>query len=521
MMRKPIKPQKSPVGLRKTEGVSIPSPTLGWNARDSEADMDPRFALRLDNIFPMGTKVALRPGCVDWLTGIVGDVWGLMEYASPTVNKLFAATNTAIYDATSQGTVGASVTTVTSGYLQHINLSIAGTSYLMAVNGQDKLKLYNGATWTDVDNASTPAITGAATTDFAHINLHKERVWFVKKNSLDAYYLPVVSVGGAATLFPMGQIFKRGGYLMAMGTWTIDGGSGADDFAVFISSEGEVAVYQGTDPASATTWKLVGVYFIARPLGRRCLLKYNGDLLFLTEMGLFPLSKALQSANVIRTIALSDLIGPAFTQAASSYKGNRGWESCFFPNGPALMVNIPTAEGSTADQYVMNSTTGAWCKFSGWNALCWCLWNGQVYFGADGKVGKAWSGRADFDAYIVGEAKSAFNYLKYRTAQKHVKLIRPLLEVDGTIQIDIGLNTDFDDSSIISPVLFSNTSGAIWDASIWDGAEWADNLSLQKQWLTAACREGYCVAVRLRVTTNLVTVRWSSTDLLYEMGSAL
>jgi hypothetical protein len=43
-----------------------------------------------------------------------------------------------------------------------------------------------------------------------------------------------------------------------------------DDYAAFITSEGQVAVYSGADPASSTTWSLVGVFDIGAPIGRRC-----------------------------------------------------------------------------------------------------------------------------------------------------------------------------------------------------------------------------------------------------------
>ena len=55
----------------------------------------------------------------------------------------------------------------------------------------------------------------------------------------------MAAVAGAASMFDLGQIFTEGGYLMAMATWTVDAGYGVDDLAVFITSEGEVAVYRG------------------------------------------------------------------------------------------------------------------------------------------------------------------------------------------------------------------------------------------------------------------------------------
>jgi hypothetical protein len=61
-------------------------------------------------------------------------------------------------------------------------------------------------------------ITGENSSNFETVNLFKERLYFVIKDSLDFCYLPVDSINGAVTKFPLGGIFKNGGYLQAMGT---------------------------------------------------------------------------------------------------------------------------------------------------------------------------------------------------------------------------------------------------------------------------------------------------------------
>ena len=69
------------------------------------------------------------------------------------------------------------------------------------------------------------------------------------------------SVGGAAQVLDLSSIAKYGGHLVDLDTWTIDAGYGVDDNLVFITSNGEVIVYRGTDPSSAATWALAGVSF--------------------------------------------------------------------------------------------------------------------------------------------------------------------------------------------------------------------------------------------------------------------
>jgi hypothetical protein len=57
---------------------------------------------------------------------------------------------------------------------------------------------------------------------------------------------------------------------------------------VFVTDQGEVMVYRGTDPSSASTWALIGIWIVGAPIGNRCLMKYGGDLLVLTLDGLDP-----------------------------------------------------------------------------------------------------------------------------------------------------------------------------------------------------------------------------------------
>ena len=113
---------------------------------------------------------------------------------------------------------------------------------------------------------------------------------------------------------------------MAVATWTIDGGQGVDDLLVFVTSWGEVIVYKGTDPSSASAWALVGIWQIGAPVGRRCFMKYAGDLLIICQDGVYPMSGALQSSRVNPKVALTNKIQLAVSEAVTSYGSNFGWQ---------------------------------------------------------------------------------------------------------------------------------------------------------------------------------------------------
>jgi hypothetical protein len=502
---------------------SVTAPVGGWNARDALADMKENEAIRLTNIFPRPTYCEVRGGAVNWATGMAAGGKSLMAWNGPTgSNKLFAGTSSGIYNVTNSGAVGAAETaTCTSGKFQSVNFATAsGTEFLIAVNGTDKMLYYDGTTWESVDGVSAHAVTGVTTSNIIHVNVFKFRLFFIEKSKLSFWYLPVSSLGGAAVEFQLNSIFSRGGYVMAMGTWTIDSGTGSDDLAVFVTSEGEAAVIRGSNPASSTDWTLVGVYFVGRPIGRRCFAKFGGDMVLLTENGAYPLSAALLTAAIDRVRALTNKIEQAFTTAARLYQTVFGWDVTPYLGQSALIVNIPNAEGGTHQQYVMNTITKCWCQFSGWDAECFTVFNGELYFCRSGSFGtaKAWSGAADFGANIVVDVKQAFNYFG-SDDQKLLQMVRPILNLTGPVSFLIGADADFNDSQPSGVAVYTVGAAALWDTAIWDVDVWSTDFILQKDWKTATVMPGFCFALLLRVATNQIGIQWPSTDFVFQRGT--
>ncbi|NCV55893.1 MAG: hypothetical protein EBW54_06760, partial [Betaproteobacteria bacterium] len=66
---------------------------------------------------------------------------------------------------------------------------------------------------------------------------------------MTCWYLGVSNVAGTAVEFPMGALFKHGGAILKIDTWTLDAGYGLDDYLCIFTTKGEVAVYRGTDPS--------------------------------------------------------------------------------------------------------------------------------------------------------------------------------------------------------------------------------------------------------------------------------
>jgi hypothetical protein len=519
-VRQPLRQKKQP---RTQTAVfkTLPAPIAGWNTRKALAAMKPTEAVALDNWFCKGSYCEIRGGYSDHATGMTGNGKTLVIYNALTgSNKMFCSTASGVYDVTSAGAVGASAAVITNGQFQWTNYGDGGTQYLLMFNGVDKGLYYDGSNWIVVDAASTPALTGLATTDIIHVNVFKERLFFIEKASLSFWYLAAGAVGGALTEYPMESYFKRGGYLMAMTTWTLDSGAGVDDLAVLVTSEGEMAVFSGTNPGAAATWALVGIYQLPKPLGRRCFTKYGGDVLYVCEAGAFPLSAAAQSASIDYKLALSFEIEPTFTESARLYGSTFGWEATVYPAQSALIVNVPVAEGGTHYQYVMNTVNKAWNRFLGWNAEAFGLLNGELYFTTSNKVVKAWTGAIDGTDNIEAYGKPAFTKFGSDDPKK-VEMFRPVLAVNGNLTFLTDVDVDFKDTPITGTASYTVTAGAKWDEDDFDEGYWAAGLEVVKEWTSPDEYTGVYVAGKLKIATNSLTVQWMASEYMYTKGAGI
>lgn len=379
--------------------------------------------------------------------------------------------------------------------------------------------------------ASSYSITGVSTADCIGINLFKKFVFLIQKSTLKAWYLPVNSVAGAANSLDFSGIARKGGYLMAMGTWTLDAGYGADDYAVFITSQGEVIVFAGTDPSNANTWALIGVWQIGSPLGRRCYLKWGGDILLISYDGIVPLAQGLQSSRLDPRVNLSDKIKNAMSTATQSYGGNQGWQLEYNAKNNMLLLNVPVQTGSLQQQYAMNTITKAWANFTGYSANCFGVYKDDLYFGANGYIGKAWDTFTDNGSQLQGTCLQAFSQLTTAieganavgggAQQKHFTMMRPTLLSNGSPGLYGQINVDFD--TTLATAALSSTpavSYASWDSAVWDGSVWGGGLSVLKSWQGAGSI-GYWGAPQIVVRSSGIETHWVSTDVVYRKGGVL
>lgn len=475
-------------------------------------------AVTLDNFFPTAADVMLRKGFADHATGLGDMVESLLVYNASSGSKMFGVADDSIFNVTVAGAVGAAdVTGLTNARFEPLNISTAGGDFLLAVNGADKLQGYDGSAWW-VDGDGDHDITGVDTATWIQLCLFMHRVWGVQKNSLKVWYLGTDAIAGAATAFSLQSVARRGGHLVAMGSWTLDGGNGMNDHGVFVTSEGEVIVYEGIDPANSDTWKLVGVYYLGAPIGMRCLAQYGADLLLITVNGVFPLSRALIAGGKPED-AITDKIRRAMRDAAYLWGPNFGWQLLPFYRGDMLILNVPLNEDNNQQQYVMNLQNGSWGRFMGVPANCWATLNNKAYFGGDGAVCEFWEAFSDKSALIQGDVQQAYDYFG-SSDLKHVTMMRPLFSANGTPSILASVNTDYAESPPAGTISFAPSAYGGWDSGLWDSSLWGGGLAVLQNW-QAVGAIGKCFGLRMRVQSAGFEVHHQATDYVFERGGVI
>jgi len=375
---------------------------------------------------------------------------------------------------------------------------------------------------TIVGSYTVIGITGVDSSNFINVNLFKNRLYFTEKNTLTCWYLPVDSIGGVASPLYFGSIARNAGYLQAMGTWTLDAGQGADDYAVFVTSMGEVIVYNGTDPSSATTWALKGVWQIGQTFNRRCFFKWAGDLLLLTQDGLVPLASALQSSRLDPRINLTDKIYYPISQAATNFYVNFGWQINYFASENMLILSIPTDNGM--EQYVMHTITKAWARFTGIEAYCWEVsGDADMHFGGNGYVATFYTANSDNNTNITAAVQQAYSYFDSPGQNKRFTMVRPILQSSGgTPAVLCGLSVDFQPIDNLGAVSFNpvTQTTSTWDTAKWDDNIWGGGLITSLIW-QGVTGIGYAGSINLTVAAREIELHWASTDYVMEAGGVV
>lgn len=504
----------------KSQDITLPSPIMGLNTEDSIAAMDPLYAVRMDNYIPVDNYVELRPGYTNYCTlgSDMTKVKTLAAYHYPSYDAFFATYEGKIWDITTPANPTDMGVTLSEDYCQTVQYK----NYLYFMNGTDTPLAYyvdgNG-----VAHIGSWGFSGSGLTDSKIISgtVSKEFLWFVEKNTLNAWYAHTAgSVSGTLDLFDLSQISKYGGHLVAIANWTIDGGVGIDDYTAFITSEGEVLVYYGSNPNDASNWSLKGSYKIAKPIGYRCTMQYQGDVVIITQDGYFPMGKALATANAGDSLtAFSNKIRGLVIERTSQNKDKKGWQGVIYTKKGYGIFNVPVSE--QFEQHVINVNTGAWCRFTNIRAVCWCLFDDKLYFGSDNAVYLFDSAYSDNGVAIQGVVEQAYNNLGTPSLKK-VQLLNPRTSSSAPFALTVYVDTDYKKRNLSYVNNVGLSVGSKWDVSKWNIATWAVDTvdEINSQWFMCS-GAGFKVGLVFKTQTRGILIDWYDTGIRFQTGSGI
>ena len=478
----------------------------------------------------MGTSAAemlVIANGVDYVWYFDGSEWNPITSAAVNDVPFDAETSAfAVGETVSGGTSGASAvilgitkTSATAGTLR------VGAITSGPFQNDEALTSTSGAATANGASAAGSAITitGVATAALTAPWVFAERLFFVEKNTLSAWFLPVNAIGGAASEINLQGVFKKGGALSFGGSWSIDSGDGMDDRCVFVSTKGEVAIYTGTDPS--TSFVLQGRYDIGDPLGIRGHMRAGGDFMIATVDGIVPLSQvqtkdaaALSLAAVTRPIEL--IWGYEAAQNPESV------ELVKWTNEALGLVVLPSSDRSLA----VNLQTGAWGISTGWTMDCAAIYAGRAFGGfADGYIRALDETGNDDGAAFVAKYCHAFMDFGNSALYKTPNMIRASFYAEAEFEFQAGVSFDYAPNFDGAPAAVDISSALnylIWGTGKWDVNTWYSpeaaqlNVGITATW-QSVYGGGYVMAPTIQITSNStekLNIELVHIDLNYEEG---
>ncbi len=522
---------------QQTQVENLPAP-VGMNTMVPIASLGSDDCIYTYNLMPFELGLRTRQGYVEWANSFTGggSVRTIIPFHgnNPVNDRLFALTDQGIFDISSQGTDGVSPTQVftwtnpggDAGYATYTHFTNdANVHYILIADERNGYHYWEegGAGWTKVPDGSLTGGPADLATTTRFVVAHKNRIWFIREGETSAYYLPTNAFTGAVTRFNFGGNFREGGFLAGLFSWTVDGGDGVDDYMVGVSREGAVVVYRGGDPANASTWALVGTWYVGQVVaGRRVGSQYGGTLFIICELGLVNINKLLEGrsveeASLAATGKITRLVREEFQRTGTQ----RGWEIISLPQESTWIVNAPS--DNTEISYVANQTTKGWGLWRGLPLHTGDVFNGRLYFAdLNGSV-YVHSGALD-NVRLDGSPGVAIEFSMLTSFQgggpfKRAQFCRPIFLSEGLPSYAVQARFDFNLDENDKPIIFQLSDVSAWDSSLWDSAVWAGGVS-SAQAIRGLSGYGHYMAIALKgQTSSRVTL--VNLEVQFESGGLL
>jgi hypothetical protein len=511
-------------------GLDVTQPLPGGN---------PNTAIRLENLIPRTLGCQMRRGYIRWLSHLSGEVRSLMKYQSPTGNnQLLAATAAGdVYNVTTTHPSSFVPTPVLAvptgapiGEWTSLNFTTnVGTHVLLMVNPGSGYWIYDGTTFTQITlGAGANQILGVNPNFFSFVTVYKNRVWFIEKDTTRAWYLPFGQDAGTAAAFDFGSMLPNGGSLQALINWTYDGSSGVgvNNQLVIVANQGDVLVYGGDDPASASTFQVVGRWFIGRiPVGNRFFSNYQQDVALLSERGMCFMSELMRGDGQWENPKIASNINSALAVEIAGSLDTRYWEICFLPHEQLLMINRAEVDIENL-QWVYEVNNKAFAILRGYPILTVISFNGKTFAGdLSGNIWQMFEGGTDGQvdaisgADLEGIVVTTFQPLGEAVRVKRFQMVRPSFISDSAPGIQAALNSEWNLEIVGSAPAYLGAGSGAWDVGLWDVAVWSGSGQSYEAWTGATGTGRYAaLAMKVRASADTLFVGWQA---LVEPGGVL
>ncbi len=529
----------------------VPAPVLGIDARTILAGGDPLHCIYAFNLLPNEYGLRVRPGYREWAIELEnvsgGGVTTIIPFGGAdddaSNDRLFAVTNEGIWNVTENEAVptlvldfsvapngGDTSSNAGRGVYSYFT-SDAGEEILYYADSINGLFQYRESTdmWERVSD-----ITGPVVEDVNFVMTHKDQLWLIERDSTSAWYLPQGNIAGGATEFVFGSKFKHGANLAGLFSWTIDGGSGVDDYLVAVSRAGDVLLYQGTDPGDADKWSQQGQWFIgALPKGSRFGTQEGGDLQLLSIYGLTSMDETVRGVDGKNVNAQTEAakIAIIIRNAMEKLRNDDGWQVSYIPALGQVLINSPLQTNSRYIQYARSTTVNGWGIWRDVPMLSFDEWNGKLYFGTEDNRVMVMDTLLD-DVKITPPAMeengSPVRFSILTTFQdygepaqfKRAKYARPQFVSQDAPSYTVKFRYDYDIAEAQDTSILADPTVAFWDVSTWDVALWGTDIPTGFNSVRGGWGLGRYIAIAMAGQTRAETtlINW---DVVWDTGAPL
>jgi len=437
--------------------VTTQIPLKGMNRKDPYAAMDPNYGTWIRDFIAEAGYFRMRHGFVIHCVPVDSPAlieslgtWG--SKLNTTTNKLFAYcsgeaahTNT-IYDvSTSTPALESTLATATCDTVAPVKFR-KYTAFFGDDDWAASNVIYNGSNFTTVPYGYTyggDSIGSHVACSF------KGRVYMFSGTS--CYYSGLASYTGATSLFDVADFLEDGGNIVWCGVLSPPGDRTDEIMLAFGNSAGEILVYSGDYPASAT-WSIARRFRTSPPLGPNSVVSFRNDIWIMTMTGVVSLRDLFTKGSVAaEDQTVSWAIDPYWQglTARLTAQWTNPVTSAYWPEQNKIFILMPgyinesgNYTGLSATMFVYNCLTQAWTILNlpgmpGASTGNLTYYKNNLYFSVSNVIMTFGSGYKD-ESYLSPGTYAGINaimwgaYSNYGSAGKNKTLIgfEPIINTD-------------------------------------------------------------------------------------------